>query len=81
MTSSTADFCRFVTMSDADHVWNDTQCDFGIDGRIEFVAADTQVSELAVATGPQPCGGSIGPLALKPLKRHGTVHDRLGEQV
>ena len=36
-------------VSDAGHVWNDTRRDFGIDGHIEFVDADTQVSGFAVA--------------------------------
>ncbi len=36
-------------VSDAGHVWNTTARDFGIDGHIEFVDADTQVSGFAVA--------------------------------
>jgi Domain of unknown function (DUF4365) len=36
-------------VSDAGHVWNDTRRDFGIDGDIEFVDADTQVTGYAVA--------------------------------
>ena len=36
-------------VSDAGHVWNDTRRDFGIDGHIEFVDADTQVTGFAVA--------------------------------
>ena len=36
-------------VSDAGHVWNDTRRDFGIDGHIEFVDAETQVSGFAVA--------------------------------
>ncbi len=36
-------------VSDAAHVRNDTRRDFGIDGHIEFVDADTQVSGFVVA--------------------------------
>ena len=45
-------------VSDAGHVWNDTRRDFGIDGHIEFVAADTQVSGFAVAA--QVKGTAVG---------------------
>ncbi len=33
---------------DAGHVWNDTKRDFAIDGQIEFVAADQEVTGVAV---------------------------------
>jgi hypothetical protein len=36
-------------VSDAGHVWNTTARDFGIDGHIEFVDAEAQVSGFAVA--------------------------------
>lgn len=36
-------------VSDAGHIWNNTQRDFGIDGHIEFVDTDRQVSGFAVA--------------------------------
>ncbi|MFD7713732.1 transposase, partial [Streptomyces sp. NPDC059786] len=35
-------------VSDAGHVWNDTKRDFAIDGQIEFVAADREVTGVAV---------------------------------
>jgi len=36
-------------VSDAGQIWNDTRRDFGIDGHIEFVDTDNQVSGFAVA--------------------------------
>ncbi|MFD8648111.1 DUF4365 domain-containing protein [Streptomyces mirabilis] len=35
-------------VSDAGHVWNDTKRDFAIDGQIEFVDADREVTGVAV---------------------------------
>lgn len=47
---------KFV--SDAGHVWNDTHRDFAIDGQIEFVAADEEVTGFAVAA--QVKGTEVG---------------------
>ena len=35
-------------VSDAGHVWNDTRRDFAVDGQIEFVDADREVTGVAV---------------------------------
>jgi hypothetical protein len=35
-------------VSDAGHIWNDSKRDFAIDGQIEFVAADREVTGVAV---------------------------------
>ena len=45
-------------VSDAGHVWNTTARDFGIDGHIEFVDADKQVSGFSVAA--QVKGTEVG---------------------
>ena len=45
-------------VSDAGHIWNTTARDFGIDGHIEFVDADTQVSGFSVAA--QVKGTEVG---------------------
>jgi hypothetical protein len=45
-------------VSDASHVWNDTRRDLGIDGHIEFVDIDTQVSGFTVAA--QVKGTAVG---------------------
>jgi hypothetical protein len=45
-------------VSDAGHVWNTTARDFGIDGHIEFVDADRQVSGFSVAA--QVKGTEVG---------------------
>ena len=45
-------------MSDAGHVWNTTARDFGIDGHIEFVDADKQVTGFSVAA--QVKGTEVG---------------------
>src|SRR2546423_8359731 len=47
---------KFV--SDAGHIWNTTHRDFGIDGHIEFVEADQQVTGFAVAA--QVKGTEVG---------------------
>jgi hypothetical protein len=45
-------------VSDAGHVWNTTQRDFGIDGHIEFVDVERQVSGFSVAA--QVKGTEVG---------------------
>ena len=45
-------------LSDAGHVWNTTARDFGIDGHIEFVDADKQVTGFSVAA--QVKGTEVG---------------------